>query len=34
VLNWSNLPDTLECVESLRRSDYANLAVNYARKNR
>ena len=27
VLNWNNLPDTLECVESLQRSDYSNLAV-------
>lgn len=27
VLNWNNLPDTLESVQSLRRSDYENLAV-------
>ena len=27
VLNWNNLDDTLECVESLRGSDYQNLAV-------
>jgi GT2 family glycosyltransferase len=27
VLNWNNLPDTLECVESVRCSDYLNLAV-------
>jgi GT2 family glycosyltransferase len=27
VLNWNNLPDTLECVDSLQRSDYSNLAV-------
>jgi len=27
VLNWNNLPDTLECVDSVRCSDYANLAV-------
>lgn len=27
VLNWNNLPDTLECVESLRCSDYSNLSV-------
>jgi hypothetical protein len=27
VLNWNNLPDTLECVESLRRSDYGNVRV-------
>ena len=27
VLNWNNLPDTLECVDSVRRSDYSNLAV-------
>jgi len=27
VLNWNNLPDTLECVDSLRGSDYPNLAV-------
>jgi GT2 family glycosyltransferase len=27
VLNWNNLPDTLECVGSLLRSDYSNLAV-------
>jgi GT2 family glycosyltransferase len=27
VLNWNNLSDTLECVESLRRSDYSNLLV-------
>jgi len=27
VLNWNNLPDTLECVDSLERSDYSNLAV-------
>lgn len=27
VLNWNNLPDTLECVRSLLRSEYSNLAV-------
>jgi hypothetical protein len=27
VLNWNNLPDTLECVASLRRSDWPNLSV-------
>ena len=27
VLNWNSLPDTLECVASLRRSDYSNLIV-------
>jgi GT2 family glycosyltransferase len=27
VLNWNNLPDTLECVDSVGRSDYPNLAV-------
>jgi GT2 family glycosyltransferase len=27
ILNWNNLPDTLECVESVRGSDYPNLAV-------
>jgi len=27
VLNWNNLTDTLECVESLRGSDYPNLTV-------
>ena len=27
VLNWNNLPDTLECVDSLQQSDYSNLAV-------
>ena len=27
VLNWNNLPDTLDCVESLRCSDYSNLSV-------
>lgn len=27
VLNWNNLPDTLECVDSVLRSDYSNLAV-------
>jgi GT2 family glycosyltransferase len=27
VLNWNNLPDTLECVDSVRCSDYSNLAV-------
>jgi GT2 family glycosyltransferase len=27
VLNWNNLADTLECVQSLRCSDYSNLAV-------
>ncbi len=27
ILNWNNLPDTLECVASVRRSDYPNLAV-------
>ena len=27
VLNWNNLADTLECVESLRCSDYSNLAI-------
>jgi GT2 family glycosyltransferase len=27
VLNWNNLPDTLECVDSLQRSDYSNLAI-------
>ncbi len=27
VLNWNNLPDTLECVDSVRGSDYSNLAV-------
>ncbi len=27
VLNWNNLADTLECVESLLCSDYENLAV-------
>jgi len=27
VLNWNNLSDTLECVESVRCSDYGNLAV-------
>ena len=27
VLNWNNLPDTLECVDSVRRSDYSNLAL-------
>jgi GT2 family glycosyltransferase len=27
VLNWNNLPDTIECVDSVMRSDYSNLAV-------
>jgi GT2 family glycosyltransferase len=27
VLNWNNVPDTLECVDSVLRSDYSNLAV-------
>lgn len=27
ILNWNNLPDTLECVESVLRSDYKHLAV-------
>jgi GT2 family glycosyltransferase len=27
VLNWNNLPDTLECVDSIWRSDYSNLGV-------
>lgn len=27
VLNWNNLPDTLECVDSLQQSDYSNLTV-------
>jgi len=27
VLNWNNLSDTLECVDSVRGSDYPNLAV-------
>lgn len=27
VLNWNNLSDTFECVESVRRSDYANCTV-------
>ena len=27
VLNWNNLPDTLECIASLRHSDYANLEI-------
>jgi hypothetical protein len=27
VLNWNNLPDTLECVESVLRSDYSNFRV-------
>jgi GT2 family glycosyltransferase len=27
VLNWNNLPDTLECVDSLARSDYSNLTI-------
>jgi GT2 family glycosyltransferase len=27
VLNWNNLPDTLECVSSLSRSDWPNLFV-------
>jgi GT2 family glycosyltransferase len=27
VLNWNNLPDTLECVDSVRRSEYSNLAL-------
>jgi len=27
VLNWNNLPDTLECVRSVRTSDYPNLAL-------
>jgi GT2 family glycosyltransferase len=27
VLNWNNLPDTLECVDSVLRSDFSNLAV-------
>jgi len=27
VLNWNNLPDTLECVGSLHRSDWSNLSV-------
>ena len=27
VLNWNNVADTLNCVDSLRRSDYPNLAV-------
>jgi GT2 family glycosyltransferase len=27
VLNWNNLPDTLECVASLRRSEYPKLDV-------
>lgn len=27
VLNWNNLPDTLECVGSLLRSDYEHLQV-------
>jgi GT2 family glycosyltransferase len=27
VLNWNNLLDTLECVESVRSSDYVNLAI-------
>jgi GT2 family glycosyltransferase len=27
VLNWNNLPDTLECLESLERSDYKQLHI-------
>jgi GT2 family glycosyltransferase len=27
VLNWNNLPDTLECVDSVLRSDYSNLSI-------
>ena len=27
ILNWNNLPDTLECVESVLKSDYRRLAV-------
>ena len=27
ILNWNNLADTLECVESVLKSDYARLAV-------
>lgn len=27
ILNWNNLPDTLECVDSVMRSDYPNLDV-------
>ena len=27
VLNWNNLPDTLECISSLRRSDWPHLSV-------
>jgi len=27
VLNWNNLADTLECVDSVRGSNYSNLAV-------
>jgi GT2 family glycosyltransferase len=27
VLNWNNLPDTLECVDSLQQSDYSNLTI-------
>ena len=27
VLNWNNLPDTLECLTSLEGSDYTNFAV-------
>jgi GT2 family glycosyltransferase len=27
ILNWNNLADTLECAESVLRSDYSRLAV-------
>src|SRR6266542_634957 len=27
VLNWNNLTDTLDCLESLRRSAYPNLRI-------
>lgn len=27
VLNWNNLPDTLECIESLHASDYEGLEI-------
>jgi len=27
ILNWDNLADTLQCMESVRKSDYPRLAV-------
>jgi len=27
ILNWDNLADALQCVESVRKSDYPRLAV-------